>query len=185
VCILRSRSRQRRKLRRSFGPDWNRIFLLREDPLLEGNLPKAPTAVPMRTPLLRPNIFRVSRTAQARQFSSSPHQRFGFDPIEITALLFRSFHDVSGLTYGIAIPLTTVALRTLVTLPLSIYSQRKLQRRLELRPLFAKWGEVKGMLVVAEQKARNLDLKGNKQAMSEAMSRVRKMVLGVICRISK
>jgi membrane protein insertase Oxa1/YidC/SpoIIIJ len=139
----------------------------------------------MRTLLLRSNIFKVSRTVQARKFSSSPQQRFGFDPIEMTALLFRSFHDVSGLTYGIAIPLTTVALRTIVTLPLSIYSQMKLQRRLELRPLFTKWGEVKGMQVVAEQKARNLDLKGNKKAMSEAMSLVRKMVPTIPFQVSK
>src|SRR5271170_7856598 len=144
-----------------------------------------PSALPMRTLLLRSNIFKVSRTIQARQFSSSPQQRFGFDPIEITALLFRSFHDVSGLTYGITIPFTTIALRTIVTLPLSIYSQKKLQRRLELRPRFTKWGEVKGMQVVAEQKARNIDLKGNKKAMSEAMSRVRKMVLIIPCRISR
>jgi hypothetical protein len=89
------------------------------------------------------------------------------DPTEIIALLFRSFRDVCVLTYGITMPLTTVALRTIVTLPLSIYSQKKPQRRLELRVLFTKWGEVKGMQVVAEQKARNLDLKGNKKAMSE------------------
>jgi len=139
----------------------------------------------MRRALPRSNVFRVSRTAQARQFSWSPQQRFGFEPIEITAQLFSSFHDVSGLTYGITIPFTTIALRTIVTLPLSIYSQKKLQRRLELRPLFTKWGEVKGMQVVAEQKARNIDLKGNKKAMSEAMSRVRKMVLIIPCRISR
>jgi len=41
------------------------------------------------------------------------------------------------------------------------------------------------MLVVAEQKARNLDLKGNKKAMSEAMSLVRKMVPTVPFRVSK
>src|SRR5271170_2980104 len=144
-----------------------------------------PSALPMRTLLLQSNIFKVSRTIQARQFSSSPQQRFGFDPIEITAMLFRSFHDVSGLTYGITIPLTTIALRTIVTLPLSIYSQKKLQRRLELRPLFTKWAELKGMQVVSEQKALNMDLRGNKAAQSEARRRVHKMVPDIICQISK
>ena len=146
--------------------------------------PDPASALPMRTALLWPKVFRVSRSAQMRQFSSSPQQRFAFDPIEITALLFRSFHDVSGLTYGISIPLTALLLRTVVTLPLSIYSQKKLQKRLELRPLFTKWGDFKGMQVVAEQKARGIDLRGNKKAMSEALSRVRKMVSFIVSRVS-
>lgn len=113
---------------------------------------------------------------RARQFSSSPQQRLGLNPIELTALLFQSVHDVSGLTYGLSIPLTTLVLRTAVTFPLSIYSQKKLKRRLELRPLFTKWGDVKSMQVIAEQKAQKIDLKGNKEAMSGVISRIRKLV---------
>lgn len=113
---------------------------------------------------------------RARQFSSSPQQRLGLNPIELTALLFQSVHDLSGVTYGLSIPLTTLVLRTAVTLPLSIYSQKKLRKRLELRPLFTKWGDVKSMQVIAEQNAQQIDLKGNKQAMSGAISRIRKMV---------
>ena len=130
----------------------------------------------MRTPLLRPNVFGISRAMRARQFSSSPQQRLGLNPIELTALLFQSVHDLSGVTYGLSIPLTTLVLRTAVTLPLSIYSQKKLRKRLELRPLFTKWGDVKSMQVIAEQNAQQIDLKGNKQAMSGAISRIRKMV---------
>ena len=130
----------------------------------------------MRTALLRLSVFRVSRIVQRRQFGSSPHHRLFIDPIELTAALFRSFHDVSGLTYAVSIPLTSIALRSVVTLPLAIYSQKKLQRRLELRPLFNKWGDVKGAQVLAEQKAQKIDLQGNKQAYTEAMSRVRQMV---------
>ena len=129
----------------------------------------------MRT-LQLSNVLRVTRAVHARQFSSSPSQRLGFDPIELAALVFRSVHDVSGLTYAFSIPLTTLVLRTVLTLPLSIYSQKKLQRRLQLRPLFSKWGDVKSMQVIAEQKAQKINLKGNKQAMSEALLRMRKMV---------
>jgi hypothetical protein len=127
--------------------------------------------------LLHPcNVFRVSRPAYVRGFTSSVPNRYGFGgPIEITAELFRAIHDVSGLTYGVTIPLTALALRTIVTLPLSIYSQKKLNRRIELRPLYYQWGELIGMQALAQQKSRNADLR-DKGVYEKTMSRVQKLV---------
>jgi hypothetical protein len=97
-------------------------------------------------------------------------------PFQITAEIIRSIHDVSGLGYGITIPLTAVVLRTLITLPLALYSQKKLNRRIELRPLFYHWGEIIGMRTVARQKLKNVDLRQNKEAFTSTMSTVQKMV---------
>ena len=107
------------------------------------------------------------RRAHVRTFTSSRQSRFFFDgPIEWTGQLIRSFHELSGLTYGITIPLTAIILRTAVTLPLSIYSQKKLIRRIELRPLFFVWGEVIGQAAVEKVKqdgSQSAALKSNRE----------------------
>jgi hypothetical protein len=87
------------------------------------------------------------------------------------------------LTYGFSIPLTAVALRTLVTLPLAIYSQKKLNRRIELRPLFYHWGEIVGSQAVARQKALNVDLRNDKNALAKTMSTVQKTVRPMFSRL--
>lgn len=131
----------------------------------------------MRTLSVPCNAFRFSRLGDIRGFSSSVPRRYGFEaPIEITAELIRSIHDFSGLTYGAAIPLTAIVLRSIITLPLSIYSQKKLNRRIQLRPLFFQWGNLIGMQAVAQQKSRKVDLRGNKEQYTKMMSIVQKMV---------
>jgi inner membrane protein COX18 len=131
----------------------------------------------MRTTILLRNTVHVSRLRHARGFASSSPRGFGFEvPIEVTAELLRSIHNLSGLSYGVTIPLTAIALRSIITLPLSIYSQKKLNRRIELRPLFFHWGNLIGVQAVAQQKARNVDLRGNLEAYTKMMSTVQKMV---------
>ena len=126
------------------------------------------------------SILHGARWAHCRAFSSSAPVRFALgSPIELTADLIRSIHDLSGLTYGFSIPLTAIALRTVVTLPLAVYSQKKLNRRIELRPLFYHWGEIIGSQEVARQKALNVDLRNNKQALEKAMFAVQKTVRSV------
>ena|ERR1700737_1486803 len=126
------------------------------------------------TPLLSNRLLNASRQANVRGFASSTASRFG--PIEITAELFRSVHDLSGLSYGLAIPLTAFALRTVITLPLTIYSQKKLNRRIELRPLFFYWGDIIGVQTVKLQKSRNVDLRNNKSALEETSLKVQSTV---------
>jgi hypothetical protein len=122
-------------------------------------------------------IFRVARTGPVRGFASSLPRR---GPIEITAQLIHSIHDLTGLTYGVAIPLTAIAFRTIVTLPLSIYSQNKLNRRIELHPLFHRWGEMIGAQAVVRAKANNVDLRGNQEAYANMMTTVQRMVMSFI-----
>src|SRR5437762_1536343 len=127
-------------------------------------------------PFLR-NSVHISRLRHARGFASSSPRRFGLEvPIEVTAGLLRSIHDLSGLSYGVTIPLTAIALRSIITLPLSIYSQKKINRRVELRPLFFHWGNLIGVRAVAQQKARNIDLRGNQEAYTKMMATVQNMV---------
>lgn len=128
----------------------------------------------MRTLLLPFNTtFRIARTGYVRGFASSLPRR---GPIEITAQLIHSIHDVTGLTYGAAIPLTAIAFRSIVTLPLSIYSQKKLNRRIELHPLFHQWGDMIGTQAVARAKANNVDLRRNQEAHANMMTTVQRMV---------
>lgn len=123
-------------------------------------------------------ILHGAQLYHCRAFTCSAPGRFGLGtPVELTADLFRSIHDLSGLTYAFSIPLTAIALRTAVTLPLAIYSQKKLNRRLELRPLFFHWGDIVGMQTVARQKALNVDLRKDKNALARTMSTVQKIVL--------
>jgi hypothetical protein len=129
----------------------------------------------MRT-LSLPNAFRLSQVKHSRGFASSIPRRYGLTPIEITADLIRSIHDLSGLTYGATIPLTAIALRSIITLPLSIYSQKKLNRRIELRPLFFEWGNLIGMQAVAREKSRKVNIRGDQEALAKMMSTVKKMV---------
>ena len=122
-------------------------------------------------------ILHGARRRECRAFTSTAPGRFGLgSSLELTADLIRSFHDLSGLSYGFSIPLTAIALRTVVTLPLAIYSQKKLNRRLELRPLFFHWGEVIGAQAVARQKALNVDLRKDKAALQKTAKNVHKSV---------
>jgi len=125
-------------------------------------------------------ILHGAQRYHCRAFTCSSPGRFGIGtPVELTADLFRSIHDLSGLTYAFSIPLTAIVLRTAVTLPLAIYSQKKLNRRLELRPLFFHWGDIVGMQTVARQRALNVDLRKDKNALAKTMSTVQKIVLSL------
>jgi hypothetical protein len=126
------------------------------------------------TPLLQYRIVHASRAGSVRGFASSRINHIG--PIELTAELLRSVHDFSGLSYGLAIPLTAFALRTTITLPLAIYSQKKLNRRLELRPLFFHWGELIGMQTAKLALSGNADLRNDKDAMKEVSMKVQMTV---------
>lgn len=93
------------------------------------------------------------------------------------AQLFSSVHDLSGLTYGVTIPLTAIVLRTIVTLPLSIYSQKKLNTRIELRPLFFQWGNVITSQALEFQRSENKDPRSEKDNLNKVMPNVQKLVI--------
>jgi mitochondrial inner membrane protein COX18 len=129
----------------------------------------------MRIVVFNRNTLRVPRQSHFLRLASSPHRKLSYG-IELTAQIFRSVHDLSGLPYGVTIPLTAVALRTIVTLPLSIYSQRKLNKRIELRPLFYQWGEIIGLQVMSQQRSQGVDVHREKNGKREILFRVQKLV---------
>jgi hypothetical protein len=135
----------------------------------------------LRRPQLPGLVLHAARRPYRRGFSSSAPSRWSFNgPIEATAQLFHSIHDVTGLTYGISIPLTAILLRTVVTLPLVIYSQKKLNKRIELRPLFYHWGEIIGMQsATAYQKQHKVDLRKDKEALAKTVSKVQATVFSL------
>lgn len=122
--------------------------------------------------------FLVLRFGHTRTFRSYASNRSHFEsPIGIMAQLFSSVHDLSGLTYGVTIPLTAIVLRTIVTLPLSIYSQKKLNTRIELRPLFFQWGNVITSQALEFQRSENKDPRSEKDNLNKVMPNVQKLVI--------
>jgi hypothetical protein len=93
--------------------------------------------------VLEQTINCLRHPSRCRGFASAPTRLFFADyPILIAANIIHSIHDFSGLPYSMSIPLTAIVLRTAVTLPLAIYSQYKMNRRIELRPIqffYAEW----------------------------------------------
>jgi len=130
-----------------------------------------------RIPPARWSLCQFYRRRQCRGFATTRTVAMtAGGPIQFTAEIIQTIHDFSGLPYGYTIPLTAVILRTIVTLPFAIQSQKKLNRRIELRPLFHQWGEIIGMRSVARQKNQNVDIRENQQALEETMSTVKKLV---------
>lgn len=119
------------------------------------------------------------RDPRVRGFAGSAPSRLSLSsPFEVTSQVIHSIHDVTGLTYGLTIPLAAVLLRAVVTLPMSIYGQKALNKRLELRPLMYRWGSIITRLSILEFKQKNpdVDLKGNRKAGEEVSQRVQKAV---------
>jgi hypothetical protein len=107
-----------------------------------------------------------------RGFATSSPTKFEIlGPIAITAQLIRSIHDVTDLPYGLSIPLTAVVLRSIVTLPLAIYSQKKLARRIELRPLIFQWTYLLGSVVAGKYNVRKGDLPNDPKKISDRINK--------------
>lgn len=138
---------------------------------------------PARLLLLRPSLgsigLRHARHARVRGFAASAPAKLSLStPFEATSDIIHSIHDMTGLTYGITIPLAAVLLRTVVTLPVSVYGYRVINRRLALRPLLLHWGNVIGRLTFVrfKQKNPNVDMKADKEAVRAVSKMVHKAV---------
>jgi hypothetical protein len=124
------------------------------------------------------NKSLILRLGYVRTFRSYASNRNYFGtPIGLTAGLFSSVHELSGLTYGVTIPLTAIVLRTIVTLPLSIYSQKKLNTRIMLRHVFFEWGNLIASQALELQKPQNKD----PRSLNKLMSSTQKLVILILC----
>ena len=118
---------------------------------------------------------RVCYQSTCRGFATSSTAKFEIlGPIAITAQLISSIHDVTGLSYGLSIPFTALALRSIVTLPLAIHSQKKMARRIELRPLIFQWTYLLGSIVARKHTPKNV--KDSKKASDQVNQETYQMV---------
>lgn len=130
---------------------------------------------PMRLALRQFGLLNTQRRVCQRTCrgfaTSSPAQFEILGPIAITAQLIRGIRDVTDIPYGLSIPLTAVVLRSIVTLPLAIYSQKKLARRIELRPLIFQWTHLFGSVVAAKYTAKKGHLPSEGKKISEQINK--------------
>ncbi|KZF23804.1 hypothetical protein L228DRAFT_238322 [Xylona heveae TC161] len=90
--------------------------------------------------------FRLQRISYStplrpscRSFHSSRPKQFIEPAIAQTHLILETIHTATGLPWVAAIPLTALAIRAAVVLPLSIWGRKSAQKRLELQPLVNAW----------------------------------------------
>lgn len=74
-----------------------------------------------------------------RAFHASPRPRFLETVIAPTYSLFEGVHSLTGLQWAYAIPLTALVIRTIFTLPISIYTRRVQQKQAALLPVINAW----------------------------------------------
>ncbi|EPE36568.1 hypothetical protein GLAREA_08731 [Glarea lozoyensis ATCC 20868] len=74
-----------------------------------------------------------------RAFHASPRPQFLETVISPAHALFEGIHSVTGLPWAFAIPLTALTVRTILVLPLTIYTRRILQKQAELAPVVQAW----------------------------------------------
>lgn len=78
-------------------------------------------------PGLRVKYLYPTSLAQNRTYSKSFAEKYlstDFPPIGAASQILETVHDTTGLPWWATIALTTVGLRSVITLPLAIYGQR-------------------------------------------------------------
>lgn len=74
-----------------------------------------------------------------RSFHASPQPNFFEDVVSSAQYLFDGIHSATGLPWAYSIPLTALAIRTTLILPLGIYARRTNQEQMALSPLIYSW----------------------------------------------
>ncbi|KAI8383612.1 related to Mitochondrial inner membrane protein COX18 [Nakaseomyces glabratus] len=82
-----------------------------------------------------------------------PSSRRSISTFQTIADTFTTLHDVSGIHWVVLIPLTTFALRTVFTLPLSIWQRRRIVKQQELRKLVAPISSIVKMRLAVTSKS--------------------------------
>jgi inner membrane protein COX18 len=85
------------------------------------------------------------RTTKHIQHIIQPQRTFITSPTEIVTVLtasIQTLHAYSGIPWWALIPLTTITLRTVWTLPLAILQRKRTQKQAELRPIVNAMGPI-------------------------------------------
>ncbi|KAI7868243.1 60Kd inner membrane protein-domain-containing protein [Spinellus fusiger] len=101
-------------------------------------------------------VLHTSRTVHHGQPHFSTHTTEASLPalLSVHQDILETVHT-TGLPWWATIVASTLVLRTSMTLPIAIYQQRSLGRRLSLAPMVQSWGETLKVSVAKESKERN------------------------------
>lgn len=77
---------------------------------------------------------------------------FVTETISVLTSSIQSIHSVTGLPWWAVIPLTTITLRSLWTLPLAIIQRQRIQKQSELRPIVSAMGPILRLKLAAKAK---------------------------------
>jgi len=106
---------------------------------------------------IRPSPIRYAKFTQPRQVVSK--RTFINSPIEIIDYLTASLqavHTTSGIPWWALIPLTTIAFRSCITLPLAILQRKRTQKQNELRPIISAMGPILRLKLAAKAQVAQL-----------------------------
>lgn len=93
-----------------------------------------------RQPSVLRGIHRAPKASATRSFHASTPNRTVFDSIiPFTHDIFQAIHSVTGLPWGLTIPLASVLAKLAISVPLQVASLRSVQRQKELSPLLFTW----------------------------------------------
>ncbi|RDW91619.1 hypothetical protein BP5796_02784 [Coleophoma crateriformis] len=77
-----------------------------------------------------------------RSFHASPRPQYLDAAIGVAHSGLEAIHSTTGLPWAYTLPLAALAIRTTITLPISIYMRRGMQQQIELSPLLNAWRHV-------------------------------------------
>lgn len=96
----------------------------------------------LSTPALRVSRRAFSRAqirSQARFFHPTRPTRLVQEALDASSGLFCGIHSITGLPWVASIPLTALLVRTVVGLPLQIYTRIHARRERDIQPLIKSW----------------------------------------------
>ncbi|KAF9892583.1 hypothetical protein FE257_000985 [Aspergillus nanangensis] len=97
----------------------------------------------MRPPSLRPQKFSSKITSQQlRRFHPTRQNPFLNEVLDVSSSFIHGVHSASGLSWALSIPLTAVIVRSVVALPLQMFSRLQARKERDLQPLLNSWSKV-------------------------------------------
>ncbi|KAJ3365326.1 Cytochrome c oxidase assembly protein cox18, mitochondrial [Allomyces arbusculus] len=123
--------------------------------------PPEQASAPVPAPAAESALYLSANPDHARRLgnhadSSPPPEPFGLAPVDLAGLALDAAHRTLGGGWGAAIIVTTVLLRSSLTLPLAVYQHQTALKMVQLRPLLRAWERAIAHQVRAESRQANL-----------------------------
>ncbi|KAE8148169.1 60Kd inner membrane protein-domain-containing protein [Aspergillus avenaceus] len=126
---------------------------------------------------LRPSLrLPIRSTAQQiRHFHPTRPALFTTELLDASASLIYGVHSISSLPWALSIPLTAVIVRTVVAMPLQIYTKVQARKERALVPVLSAWDKVyRGEVTLRNRKGEDVQLEGAAKATRRVMIQVRR-----------